>query len=35
MIFDRHVGKRRPGTAPAANTHEEIEFVDLTAGAIE
>lgn len=35
MIFDRLVGKRRPGTSPAANTHEEIEFVDLTAGAIE
>lgn len=35
MIFDRLVGKRRPGTSPAANTHEEITFIDLAAGAIE
>lgn len=34
MIFDRLVGKRRPGTAPAAKTTTTIEFVDLTAGAI-
>lgn len=35
MLMDRLVGKRRPGTAPAAKTEDEIEFVDLTAGALE
>lgn len=35
MLMDRLVGKRAPGTAPAARTDEEIEFVDLTQGALE
>jgi len=35
MILDRLVGKRRAGTSPAAKTDEQIEFVDLTAGALE
>ena len=34
MLMDRLVGKRRPGTQPAAKTEDEIEFVDLTAGAL-
>lgn len=32
MVLDRMVGKRRPGTHPAARGSEAIEFVDLTAG---
>jgi len=35
MLMDRLVGKRAPGTAPAARTEDEIEFVDLTQGALE
>lgn len=35
MLMDRLVGKRRPGTAPAARSEEQIEFMDLTAGALE
>lgn len=34
MIFDRHVGKRTPGTAPAARGTESLDMVDLTAGAL-
>jgi hypothetical protein len=35
MLMDRLVGKRAPGTAPAAKTVDEVEFVDLTQGALE
>ena len=35
MLMDRLVGKRRPGTTPAAKTEDELEFVDLTMGALE
>jgi hypothetical protein len=35
MIFNRMVGRRRPGTHPAQVETEEIEFIDLTAGAGE
>lgn len=35
LILERLVGKRRPGTAPAAKQAAAIEFVDLTAGALE
>lgn len=35
LILERLVGKRRPGTAPAAKQTSAIEFVDLTAGALE
>jgi hypothetical protein len=35
MILDRMVGKRRPGTAPAAKTDEAIEFIDLTEGVLD
>lgn len=34
MILNRMVGKRRAGSHPATRTTEQIEFVDLTAGAI-
>jgi hypothetical protein len=34
MIFDRHVGKRTPGTAPAARGTETLEMVDLTKGSL-
>ena len=34
LIFDRLVGRRAAGTAPAARTTEAIEFVDLTAGVL-
>ena len=33
LIFNRMVGRRRPGTHPAQVQSEEIEFIDLTAGA--
>jgi hypothetical protein len=35
LILNRMVGRRRPGTHPAQTRSEEIEFVDLTAGAGE
>lgn len=35
MILDRMVGKRRAGSHPATRTEVSIDFVDLTAGAIE
>lgn len=35
IILDRHVGKRAPGTAPAARSTERLEMVDLTKGALE
>jgi hypothetical protein len=35
IILDRHVGKRAPGTAPAARTAESLEMVDLTKGALD
>jgi hypothetical protein len=34
MLMDRLVGKRRPGTAPAAKAEDAIEFEDLTMGAL-
>jgi hypothetical protein len=34
MLMDRLVGKRRPGTAPAARGTESLEFEDLTMGAL-
>lgn len=35
MIFDRLIGKRRAGSHPATKVHSSLEFVDLTAGALE
>ena len=35
LILNRMVGRRRPGTHPAQSRSEEIEFVDLSAGAGE
>lgn len=35
MIFNRLVGRRRPGTHPATHQRVELEFVDLTGGEIE
>ena len=35
MILDRLVGKRRSGSHPATRVEVVIDFVDLTAGAIE
>jgi hypothetical protein len=35
IILDRLVGKRRAGSHPATRTNAPIEFIDLTAGAIE
>ena len=35
MILDRLVGKRRAGSHPATRVQVEIEFIDLTGGAIE
>lgn len=32
LIMDRLVGKRRPGTAPAAKQDTAIEYIDLTGG---
>nr|DAL38062.1 MAG TPA_asm: hypothetical protein [Caudoviricetes sp.] len=34
IILDRTVGKRLPGSNPAARSEVRINFVDLTAGAI-
>lgn len=34
MLMDRLTGRRRPGTAPVANSEVELEFEDLTMGAI-
>lgn len=34
IIFDRMVGRRRPGTHPVQNNEDEIEFDDLTLGAL-
>ncbi len=34
MLMNRLVGKRRPGTAPAARHEDAIEFEDLTMGAL-
>jgi hypothetical protein len=35
MILNRMVGRRRPGTHPAQTQSEEIEFIDLAAGAVQ
>jgi hypothetical protein len=35
MILDRLVGKRRAGSHPATRTEVQIDFVDLTSGAIQ
>lgn len=35
MILDRLVGKRRAGSHPATRVKVDIEFIDLTAGALE
>lgn len=35
MILDRLVGKRRAGSHPATRTRVDIDFVDLTGGALE
>lgn len=35
MIWDRKVGRRRPGTHPATVSDEAIEFEDLTMGALD
>lgn len=35
MILDRLVGKRRAGSHPATRVEVSIDFVDLTAGALE
>lgn len=35
MILDRMVGKRRPGSRPISGGKTQVEFEDLTAGAIE
>lgn len=35
MIFNRMVGRRKPGSHPATHKKVEIEFVDLTGGEIE
>jgi hypothetical protein len=35
MIFDRLVGRRRPGTHPAQLAAEGLEFTDLTVGVLE
>ena len=35
MIFDRLVGRRRPGTHPAQASTETLEFADLTVGLLE
>ena len=34
IIFDRMVGRRRPGTHPAQDADTEIDFDDLTQGAV-
>ena len=33
-VLDRLVGRRRPGSNPAAGAGETLEFADLTAGII-
>lgn len=35
MITERKVGRRRPGTKPVRAGSSQVEFTDLTAGAIE
>ncbi len=35
LILNRLVGTRRPGSHPAARRSDDLEFLDLTAGAIE
>lgn len=35
MILDRLVGKRKPGSHPATRGDVSIDFVDLTAGALD
>ena len=35
MILDRMVGRRRAGSHPATRAEVQVEFVDLTAGALE
>ena len=35
ILMNRLVGRRRPGTHPAARASEGIEFLDLTKGVIE
>lgn len=34
LIYDRLVGRRRPGTHPAQVKTDEIDFVDLTVGVL-
>ena len=34
IIFDRMVGRRRPGTHPVQASNSELEFDDLTQGAV-
>jgi hypothetical protein len=35
MIFNRLVGRRKPGSHPATRTKASIDFHDLTGGALE
>ena len=35
ILLTRLTGKRRPGSNPAASKNEEIEFADLTMGALD
>ena len=35
MIFDRMVGKRKPGSHPARHETASLDFVDLTGGEVE
>lgn len=35
MIFNRMVGRRRPGSHPATRTNNEVTFKDLTKGEIQ
>lgn len=35
MIFDRMVGRRKPGSHPARRQTQKLDFVDLTGGELE
>lgn len=35
LIHERLVGRRRPGTRPASKAGIQVDYVDLTAGALE
>jgi hypothetical protein len=35
MIFNRLVGRRKPGSHPATHQKVELDFVDLTGGELE